>query len=236
MTFQKSNLNVLRNLALDDFSTQFLKGRNFKSVAVVGGSINDHEVILIRRKFPKVNVEVFGIEENQKFLDLNTLQSIRGRFDLVLCTNVIEHIFNHENFAENLINLLRKGGSLWCCFPFNDMYHGSPYYFSAGFHPDYLIKLFERHGGAYEKCNIISSRRLYLFTHLLKDWPSEFRYHHPLIGQIIWSLGLRGNPRPPIKNLFPSRLLICLLISWTPKKFTSNPKDGCGSWVLIRRV
>jgi len=231
----KGSINVIRNRVIEDFSSECQSLESILDVAVVGGSLDDHEVLLVREKFPDAKFEVLGIEDNQVFLDLNELRSVGREFDLVLVTNVIEHVYHHENFAKNLLRLLKHDGILWCCFPYNDMYHGSPNYYSAGFHPEYVVKLFERNGGFAEKSKIISSRRYYLFTHLLRDWPSEFRYNHPLIGQILWSLGVTGNPRPPLRNLSPKRLLICLYLSMVPKQFTTNFGDGCSAWVKIRK-
>ena len=231
-----SNVNVLRNHVIRDFSGEFYEGRQILNVAIVGGSISDYEVALIIEKFPKVVVKVYGIEQGQIFMDLNEPPSAQEKFDLVLCTNVLEHVFHHENFAKNLLSLLNKNSLLWLSFPFSDMYHGSPYYYSAGFDPDYVEKLFQIHGGLTMKKKILASRRLYLFTHLLKDWPSEFRYKHPLVGQIIWGLGLRKNPRPPIRTLSPARLIICGYLSFTKSKFDSNPNNGCGVWMKIRKA
>ena len=234
MTFRELNLNVLRNRVLDDFAKECFGETDLAKVAIVGGSIDDHEVSLIRDSYPEVRFEFYGIEDGQILMDLNSLQSVNGDFDLVLCTNVIEHVFHHENFAKNLVSLLSQKGILWCCFPFSDMYHGSPLYYSAGFDPDYVSKLFERNCGTKVKSRILSSKRSYLFTHLLKDWPGEFRYNHPLVGQIIWSLGLLGNPRPPINNLSPHRLLICLYL-YLPECFfrivlNSLVKNREGLW------
>jgi hypothetical protein len=236
MTLRDLNINVLRNRVLEDFAKECLGKKDIANVAIVGGSFDDHEVSLMRESYPQAHFQIYGIEDGQILMDLNLPQSVNADFDLVLCTNVIEHVFHHENFAKNLISLLNKNGILWCCFPFNDMYHGSPLYYAAGFDPDYVGKLFARNGGSIEKSRIISSRRSYLFTHLLKDWPGEFRYNYPLVGQVIWSLGLLGNPRPPIKNLSPNRLLICFYLSFVSKYFNSDPNYGCVSWAKIRKI
>jgi SAM-dependent methyltransferase len=232
----KTENNALRHQTIKDFRNQFLNIGDVRRVAIVGGSLSDHEVFDIKESFPDAIFEVYGIESNQNFMDLNLPTSIREKYDLVLCTNVLEHVWNHENFAQNLVSLLDVRGILWCAFPFNDMYHNSPHYYSAGFDPEYVERLFARNLLTVEESRVISSRRLYLFTHLLRDWPSHFRYKHPFVGQILWGLGLRNNPRPPIWHLSPHRLLICLYLSITPKKFHSNPTDGCGAWVKARRV
>jgi len=236
MPKKNTDSNALRYQTLEDFKVECLRNKTVESVAIVGGSLLDHEIFEIEKSFPDATFTVYGIEHGQEFMDLNLKAADRAKYDLVLCTNVLEHVWNHENFAKNLISLLADRGILWCAFPFSDMYHGSPYFYSAGFDPTYVKQLFERNSAVTEKYRVISSRRLYLFTHLLQDWPGSYRYRHPFIGQIMWGLGLRKNPRPPIRNLSPSRLLICIYLSFIPKKFDSNPMNGCGAWAKVVRV
>jgi len=234
MKIKNADRNVLRNRVITDLLSYGIPNLTPHNVAVVGGSLGDPEVAVISSEYPNARFEFFGIDVNQVFLDLNTPQTIREKFDLVLCTNVIEHVYHHENFAKNLLSLIRENGIIWCAFPFSDMFHGSPKFYSAGFSPEYVSEIFSRNGGVCEQTKVISSKRLYLFTHLLKDWPSEFRYNHPLFGQIIWSLGKRGNPRPPIRNMSVPKLIMCLAISVTKKDFTEDENYGCGAWVKIR--
>jgi SAM-dependent methyltransferase len=231
-----TNNNVLRNILVKDFVGECLLDTHIQKIAIVGGSLSDPEVFEIKEEFPDAIFETYGIEASQNFMDLNLPPVEMGEFDMVLCTNVIEHVFNHENFSKNLMSLLKSNGILWCAFPFNDMYHGSPYYYSAGFDPGYVERLFARNGGVTLKSKIIGARRLYLFTHFLQDWPSEFRYLHPTLGQILWGLGFRNNPRPPIRNLSARRLLICLYLSMTSKQFNSEPTNGCGVWLKISKI
>jgi len=235
-TLLSSNSNILRNLVALNFDREILGENNLKNIAIVGGSLSDHEVELVRGKYPEATIKVYGIEEGQLFMDLNLSPVLQEEFDLVLCTNVLEHVFHHENFAKNLLSLLNTKGVLWLVFPFSDMFHGSPFDYSAGFHPDYVERLFLRNDGKTELKKIIASKRLYFFTHLLQDWPSEFRYNNPLVGQIIWGLGMRNNPRPPIRNLNPSHLLIAAYLSWVSPKFSAEPKWGCGVWMKIRKA
>jgi len=227
-----SNSNILRNLTSADFLSE-INFNNITKIAIVGGTRDDPEAILIRNKFPNILIKTYGIDDNQIFMDLNKEPQLISDFDLVICVNVIEHVFNHNNFSKNLLSIMKRNGILWLVFPFNDMYHGSPEYFSAGFHPNYVSNLFKNNGGITSKSKIISSKRLYLFTHFLKDWPSEFRFNHPLLGQITWGFGLRGNPRPPLKNLSLSKLIKCFILQFTSNKFNSDPNFGCGAWVKI---
>jgi hypothetical protein len=235
MKISNPNANVTRNRVVEDFEFACLNGEKIEKVAIVGGSFMDHEVPLIKIKFPEATFEVFGIEPGQTYLDLNSTILMHRDFDLVICTNVLEHVFHHEIFALNLLSLLQKNGTLWLCFPFNDKYHDAPDYYSAGYDPDYVSKLFQRNGGVVETTKIISSKRGYLFTHLLRDWPSEFKYNHPFFGQILCSLGLRQNSSLSLRGLSPLKLIYCVLLSFVPKTYNSDPNFGVASWLKIRK-
>jgi SAM-dependent methyltransferase len=226
-------MNYLRLRVTDDFYVELMATTKVEKVAIVGGSLEDPEVTLIKKEYPNAFLQVFGIDQGEELLDLNKSKIARETFDIVLCTNVIEHVFHHENFAQNLLSLLGEDGFIWCAFPYSDRFHNSPKYYSAGYDPEYLEALFERNGGICQRSHIISSKRGYLFTHLLQDWPTEFRYKQPLLGQILWTLGLTQSPRPPIRNISLNNLIICFYLSTVSKKFGSEKIFGCGGWVKI---
>lgn len=78
-------------------------------VAILGGSSSDAEVQIIKQYSPLIEFSVIGIEnenldQNFIFLDLNTLMDERflQSFDLVLCSQVLEHVWNHANFSRIL--------------------------------------------------------------------------------------------------------------------------------------
>ena len=154
-----SNSNILRKITGADFISE-INFDHLRKVAIVGGSLDDPEANLIRTKFPNVHFETYGISDEQIYMNLNSPPVNSGDFDLVICANVIEHVFNHENFSANILSILKPNGTLWCVFPFNDMYHGAPYYYSAGFHPDYVSNLFLNKNCKVQKSKIISSKRL----------------------------------------------------------------------------
>jgi hypothetical protein len=93
--------NVLRQQVIIDFKLECLKNEVVGSVAIVGGSLLDHEVFEIKRCFPDAVLTVYGIESGQHFMDLNLPAVEREKYDLVLCTNVLEHVWHHEHFAKN---------------------------------------------------------------------------------------------------------------------------------------
>lgn len=54
-------------------------------------------------------------------------------FDVVLCTEVLEHLPNPVKALEEFHRLLKKGGTLVLTAPFCSLTHFAPYHYSSGF-------------------------------------------------------------------------------------------------------
>jgi 2-polyprenyl-3-methyl-5-hydroxy-6-metoxy-1,4-benzoquinol methylase len=147
------------------------------SVAVLGGSLSEPELSHLTSK-----IEVFGIDGQGRFLDLNrpTPKDVTEKFDLVLSSQTLEHLWNHKAFFDNLTNLCKTGGLVWVNCPASNFPHGSPDYYSAGFTSDYLnLNLIQR-GFEIIHSETIASRRNYLARHSLGLWINERENRFPL--------------------------------------------------------
>jgi SAM-dependent methyltransferase len=156
------------------------------SLAVVGGSSTEPELLALQNRFPKLNYKLYGVEnaegnKNFEYLDLNAENDIRANYDLVICNQVIEHVWNFDQAFRTLRNLARTGGLVWVNCPASNMAHGSPEYYSAGYPPEMLIRKADNLNIACLKAGSLGSERLYFFTHALKYWPNEFELRHPVI-------------------------------------------------------
>jgi SAM-dependent methyltransferase len=76
-----------------------------------------------------------------KYLDITSEVQIEEKFDLVLCTNVLEHIFDVKPAIKNLNYLLKQKGHLVVSVPFIYPLHDEPEDFWR-FTEHALIKLF----------------------------------------------------------------------------------------------
>ena len=76
-----------------------------------------------------------------KYLDITSEVQIEEKFDLVLCTNVLEHIFDVKPAIKNLNYLLKENGQLVISVPFIYPLHDEPKDFWR-FTEHALIKLF----------------------------------------------------------------------------------------------
>jgi ubiquinone/menaquinone biosynthesis C-methylase UbiE len=65
--------------------------------------------------------------------DITSIPEPDGSFDVILCTEVFEHIPEPVAAIKEFSRLLRKGGTLLLTAPFTSMTHFAPYHFSTGF-------------------------------------------------------------------------------------------------------
>ena len=158
-----------------------------KSVGILGGSSKEPELLELLKIYPDSTVTYLGIEkgvnENPFIdLDLNKFGVMDQSFDIVICAQVLEHVWNLENCMSNLSKIVNpRGGLLWLNCPASNMVHGSPEYFAAGYSSEMVIRNLENHQFEVILADSIGSRRLYFFTHTLQYWPSKFELAHPLL-------------------------------------------------------
>lgn len=65
--------------------------------------------------------------------DITSIPKPNGYFDVILCTEVLEHVPNPLAGFSEFHRLLKKGGKLILTAPFCSLTHFSPYHFYTGF-------------------------------------------------------------------------------------------------------
>lgn len=177
----------MRELVLEIFTSTISPFiQRIDNVAVVGGSTVEPEVLALQ-KLKEFKVHTFGIEDEcEHYMDLNiqiglstSLISIQT-FDLVLCSQVLEHVFDVKHAIQNLANLTKEGGIIWIACPASNRSHGSPHYYSAGYQPELITKIAEQLHLKVINKGVLGSKRQYFFTHALRVWPNEVELRHPI--------------------------------------------------------
>jgi hypothetical protein len=76
-------------------------------IAVIGGSRDEPELELLKLRGFNLTIKLYGIENYEHHLDLNlpTMDHKFEKFDLILCSQVLEHIWNHQNSFKIFENL-----------------------------------------------------------------------------------------------------------------------------------
>jgi hypothetical protein len=163
-------------------------------------------------------------------LDLNEVprHSMSGK--LVLCSQVLEHVWNHKSFFLNLRELTEKNGYLWLNAPMSNFVHGSPDYYSAGFATEYLVKNLEENQFEIISSGSIGSRRYYAATHLLGTWLTEKEHQNPLLGYHFQPGTKLGILKKLITDL--SRRIPLLFLS---KELTELPRYATEAFVFAKK-
>jgi len=96
-----------------------------------------------------VDYKIEGREETQKnvdvFYDGKNIPFEDNRFDTMLCTEVLEHVFNIDELLQEFNRVLKKGGKLLITTPFMWEEHEMPYDFARYTTPA-LKHLYTKHG------------------------------------------------------------------------------------------
>lgn len=203
-------------------------------VLVLGGSNTDPEVKILREFFhTEIYYSSLEPEDEPRFfyLDLNDLvKKSNLQFDFILCSQVLEHVWNFNIAALNIRNLLKPKGIAWITVPANNFPHGSPDYYIAGFSETFLVKLFESVQLDVLTYGTLSNKRVALYRSLLRIWPDKFQLQFPFFAYYA----IEGNFLRKIQfNIvtFFSRLTI----AFASPKYTSTNEFPIESWVALQK-
>jgi SAM-dependent methyltransferase len=168
---------------------------------------------------------------NFRFLDLNEKSTINYKFDLVICNQVIEHLYNLGNAFENLSKLLKPQGLLWITCPANNYRHGSPNFFSAGYSREFLEKNLLSLNFEVLEVGELCNQRVYYFRHLLQIWPTQSQLKYPMISYF----GIKGTIFR--KVIYNFRILpLRIIISMASKKYKLNSKYAIETYGLFKNL
>jgi SAM-dependent methyltransferase len=130
-------LNLIRKLVHVLLPTRkplnkFLKSisHNYKNLDIleIGSGdtrINQSAVNIFSNSKLFVQTDINKSYEHQ-YLDITSTIEIEEKFDLVLCTNVLEHVFDFKTAINNLNYLLKENGHLLVSVPFIYPLHDEP--------------------------------------------------------------------------------------------------------------
>jgi len=204
------------------------------TVAVVGAGSMEPELLALKGLW-SVQMAYFGIASSEaieiQHLDLNVpgKSNAYPHFDLVLCSQVLEHVFDVPAAFSNLCELAKPGGLIWIGVPMSNFVHGSPEYYSAGYAPELMQKLAEREGQEVVAVGYLGSRREYLSRHLTGIWFTDKQIQHPIFSYF----GCEGNLLVKFLHnikLVPARIFLAA----TSNHQKMNRLDATESWALIR--
>ena len=231
----RRHLHAGRRKVLEIYESWIMANLNSKkmSIAVVGGGRDEVELEIFTKLGFQHEVSFFGISDNDQYCDLNTKYQISvemfGAFDLVICCQVLEHVWNIQVAIENLASLVKANGLIWINVPSSNLKHGSPEYFSAGYQPELIENLISLYRFETLLASDIGSKRLYFMTHKQQFWPTYLEHRFPFLR------GIRSRP-----HLFPLKFLKhlvknCQAIFWSPE-FNQRTQFSTETYYLGKRL
>jgi len=231
--FSDGKKNFSRSLLVERFAREVLPLLNLDvplRVAIVGGSESDEEVLTLKNVNSSIKYTTFGIEGAEIYLDLNSdwRNSDFEKFDLVLCSQVFEHIWNHRQASITLLAIAKENGLLWISVPASNRPHGSPEYYSAGLTAEYLHHLFTLSMGNTLGLGLIGTKRNYAATHSLPYWLSISAHRFPIFfgpADRVWWKKLAY-----LLKFFPTNFRLLFL----SPRVSFEIKYATESWILIR--
>ena len=207
-------------------------------ITVIGGSAEEPEISALRQIGVPVNVCTIGIEDSDVILDLNHpphLVTLNQKIDLLLCSQVCEHIWNQENFFRNIAELSQNSRYLWLGVPASNRPHASPDFFSAGFTHDYLQRNLEYRGLQVLKVGQIGSRRLYESAMLSDSWMTYMSHRFPFFQYL--SEVRAGDSKLALFRATFQTIKSCpqlLRFSLLSKRIDNSQRYATESWALAR--
>lgn len=207
---------------------------NISTCVIVGGTSQDPELQFLKSARKPIEVSFLGIEDtkdNFHFFDLNKINKPPNSWDLVLCSQVLEHVWNHRNFFVNLREITKTGGHLWLNVPMSNFVHSSPEYYSAGFASEYLLRNLVENNFEIIASDSIGSRRYYIATHLLGTWLTEREHANPLL-----NYEFQPGTRLGVLRKFLRDWVRRVPLAFASKRITNEPRFATESFVLAKKI
>lgn len=234
-----------RRLIQNNFREALLQYSNIpkrNKVAIVGGSLAEPEVATLKELGFESSITTFGIDGCDIFLDLNksNLNLPQNEFDLVLCSQVLEHVWNMDQVFENLTSIVNKQGFIWIGCPTSNMKHegGSTRYYSAGYQAIFVENYLTKFKFRTLYKGEIGSERLYKLTHCKFTWPSEKEYNSPLKSKLNRVIVLKSIRNLSLRSayLFLEQIKDGLLVSWWDKEIEVNSAFATETYVFATPI
>jgi SAM-dependent methyltransferase len=214
-------------------SMNFDSGSKLK-VAVLGGGADEPEILALKHLgfFPEVSI--FGIDEKNEYLDLNKIfeEEFNLDFDLILCSQVWEHLWCHENAFKNILHVMPSGSHLWLACPTSNRAHAGPdyFYFSAGFTRTYLVNNLEHLGLFVIASGQLGTARFYRATHTMPVWLTVKSHMFPILHSFP---GYKKGTRIALAVRYFFRNLELFLFS---SRITSDVASATESWDFAKKT
>lgn len=203
------------------------------NVALIGGYESEPEIKVLNLLNITFELNIYGIEEGMRYFDLNVENkrnpNLNDHYDLILCSQVWEHIWNHNQAMTNIYDLMSIDTILWLACPTSNRPHSSPNYYTAGFTLEYLQLNLQLHNFVILGGGQLGTRRNYIATHTIPKWLSVKGHLFPP----IWAFSDKNFIKRSFLSLrYFLRNFDLLFFS---RKVTSDVRCATETWVCAMR-
>lgn len=158
--------------------------------------------------------------------------SLYRKFDIIICNQVYEHLYDIKQATINLSYLINSNGFIWLTFPASNFHHGSPDYYSSGYDTKIVLELIKDNNLINIFNKTVCNQRTYFFRHLLNIWPDKQQFKYPL------SLIFHKNYTNLVKNLLNKLIILPILIflTLTNSNYTDKKRYQIESVILLKNI
>jgi SAM-dependent methyltransferase len=143
--------SVLRAFLNNRLAKETIKGDTID----IGGGGGDSYISFVNRS-EDVTFQTFDLKVGSSIdFEKDNLPALNGTYDTVLFLNVMEHIFNYQHIADEVVRITKPGGQLIGFVPFLMWYHPDHRDFFRYTHEALQI-IFEKTGATNIKIDVIS--------------------------------------------------------------------------------
>lgn len=152
--------------------------------------------------------------------DISSIPEPDGSFDVILCTEVFEHLPDPLQAIKEFSRLLGKGGMLIITAPFNSLTHFAPYHYSSGFNRYFYEYHLPRFG--FEIIELTANG-------------NYFEYIAQEMLRISSIAGKYANDKPNLHERWATRIVLSMLDRFSKKGAGSEELLAYGYFVLARK-
>jgi hypothetical protein len=231
-----SKTNFERSICLNDFYKFALANMvetNIKVGYFGSNSSPDPEInILQKLGVNRDNIHSLGIGADIDYqIDLDKDSwNYNIAFDILIISNVFEHIYNLNNAFNNITKMTKSGTFLYIIGPTYNFYHLSPNFYSSGYDYHFFERNLESRNFVKHSSRRIGTKRLYFLQHNLRSWPSIRAHRIPVFFAF-------DEVKFPLRYfLFMKNMFYLIIAQLKSPRLTENPNFSTGMLIILKRL
>ncbi|HCC08705.1 TPA: SAM-dependent methyltransferase [Candidatus Woesebacteria bacterium] len=120
--------------------------------------------------------------------DITKIPVKNKSFDVVLCTEVLEHVINPESAIKEISRITKNGGKLILTAPFCSLTHFAPYHYATGFNRYFFYEVLKKYGFRIIEISSNGNYFSYLQQEIQRTPQVIKNYVNPVLGKILFPL------------------------------------------------